>query len=712
MKRSNYVLAALTSAVLPNLAVAGVRESTQASSTDEAKGIDQAVVQDASGKLYDVYATDTKEGRTRLIRRVRAAQTLAAAREPGGLGFDLDRVIAFCPGDVAKPGQTATAQAFQREDADAAAAATVDTGRPSPTGETTVMIAAHRQGQSRPLDLLTLDDCAAVGTALGSIHRLSPAFLTAAKYPVFTTGQIHAQLTAWIKRLRSAGHVPGEITNSWARVIETDGLWSFATCTVHGGFSDGDLLFSGSTITAVTNWQDMQVNDPARDLAWIFGKLDETHRNAVLSAYGRMMGSRLDDLIMLRANLWLQMEQVGEFIQALNRGDNDKIMQFKAQVERLAHQLGVISRDATPAPDAKAAAGGAGTSGNESPSTITVGTLLHDDRRHGTTPARPASDTTRASGTGSRAAGAVTTGTATGTTDATPDPDRTGSAEISAAGNVDITPEVSGAASDRTADHPLAGRPLTGTGTGSTAPQRSQSSPHSSVTITLKELLEMDKRASSGSSRGAVGDSNVAGASTDATKDSVATNGSATTGTASHGNPAGAVDRAAGGTGFSSASARPAAAGARTFHVPRPLFPTSVRDDDDTGERFAHSSNAKTTVIPLLEREERALRDAHAGLDGYDADGNPVTGTAESAVAPVAASGAMSEVGQDSRREADAGQTADQSDSLDNSSAKGDAASTDGDESSVTSAPNASEDTKDSTTNSAADSAADSTPSA
>mgnify|MGYP002229573297 CR=1 FL=1 len=71
---------------------------------------------------------------------------------------------------------------------------------------------------------------------------------------------------------------------------------------VHGGFSDGDVLFSGATITAVTNWQNMQVNDPARDLAWIFGKLDEDHRNAVLAAYGRMMGSRLDDLIMLRAN--------------------------------------------------------------------------------------------------------------------------------------------------------------------------------------------------------------------------------------------------------------------------------------------------------------------------------------------------------------------------------------------------------------------------
>lgn len=217
MKRSDYMLAALASAVLPNLGVAGVRENVQASATDEAKGIDQTVIQDASGKLYDVYATNTKEGRTRLIRRVKAAQTLAAAREPGGLGFDMDRVVAFVPGDVSQPGQTATAQAVGQQ---AQAESTPLTPRkPGPTGETTVMIAVHRDGQARPLDLLTLDDCAAVGTSIGAIHRLPSTFLANAKYPVVTTGQIRSQLTAWIRRLRSAGHVPHEITDSWARIM-------------------------------------------------------------------------------------------------------------------------------------------------------------------------------------------------------------------------------------------------------------------------------------------------------------------------------------------------------------------------------------------------------------------------------------------------------------------------------------------------------------
>ena len=344
------MMAALASAAMPNATIAGTRDSEQVNATDKGYGIDHAVVQDAAGKLYDTFASNTPKGRKRLVGRVRAAQTLMGNRELGGLGFDVDRVLAFSNGEQER----------------------------SVTGDVSVMIATHHDGQARPLTLLTLDDCASVGTALGAIHRLRPDFLQEAGYPVFSTGQIRAQLTAWIKRLRQAGHVPQEITTSWSDVLETDGLWSFATCPVHGGLSDGDVLFSGSSITAITNWQDMQVNDPARDLAWIFSKLDENHRNALLSAYGRMLGNRLDDLIMLRANLWLQMEQVGDFISALNQADSVKIMQFKAQVERLAHQLGMLTaknhRPSETRQDEQKA-------GNRPPSTITVGTLLDGSER-------------------------------------------------------------------------------------------------------------------------------------------------------------------------------------------------------------------------------------------------------------------------------------------------------------------------------------------
>ena len=399
-QRSDFMLAALASAVMPDISVAGVRASNQGNATDEARGIDHAVVQDSSGRLYDVHASDTEAGRKHLRGRIKAAQALQRAKEPAALGFAVDRVLASSDGD----------------------------DEHGPTGTTAVMVSPHFDGMSRPLDLLTLDDCASVGTAIGAIHRLNPAFIPQEHYPAYATGQIRAQLVAWIKRLRQAGHIPQEITSSWTAVLDTDGLWSFSTCLVHGGFHDGDILFSGSTITSIVNWQDMQINDPARDLAWIFGKLDEPHRNAVLAAYGRILGSRLDSLIMLRANLWLQMEQVGEFIQALSDADSQKIIQFKAQVERLAHQLSLATGSRSPAASIHRSDG-------KPPSTITVGTLLDAGERRNAMlreEARRKAAAQEADNTNDASAQAGNAGNGE-PSDQTNETDRTGSAQIARA---------------------------------------------------------------------------------------------------------------------------------------------------------------------------------------------------------------------------------------------------------------------------------------
>ncbi len=385
---------------MPEVQFAGTRQSEQVNATDTAAGISHAVVQDISGKLYDVFISADSKGRKRLHDRARAAWTLEHSKDLAALGFAYDTMLTFMPGkredannnagnvanNVTDENSTVvgTQQYTQQQYTQQQSTQQQSTQQQSTqqqsirmssiiannNDEDTVLICEHLEGSARDLRLLTTDDCANVGTAIGAIHRLRPTFVTRGKYPAFTTGQIRAQLTGWIKRLRQAGHIPTEITDSWSRVLETEGLWSFETCPVHGGFMDGDILFTGSTITAVTNWQRMQINDPARDLAWIFAKLNEQRRNAVLSAYGRIMGSRLDSLIMLRANLWLQMEQVGDFVQALQRADNTSIMRFKAQVERLAHELSRIS-------NAQTAKTGRAT-GNPA-STITVGTLLEND---------------------------------------------------------------------------------------------------------------------------------------------------------------------------------------------------------------------------------------------------------------------------------------------------------------------------------------------
>ena len=83
-QRSKFQLAALASAAMPNIVVSGVRGVNQVAPADVSCDISQAVVQDASGKLYDVFVTDTEAGRKRLRDRVRAADTLSKAPMSSG----------------------------------------------------------------------------------------------------------------------------------------------------------------------------------------------------------------------------------------------------------------------------------------------------------------------------------------------------------------------------------------------------------------------------------------------------------------------------------------------------------------------------------------------------------------------------------------------------------------------------------------------------
>ena len=622
------MLAALASAVMPDISVAGVRASNQGNATDEARGIDHAVVQDSSGRLYDVHASDTEAGRKHLRGRIKAAQALQRAKEPAALGFAVDRVLASSDGD----------------------------DEHGPTGTTAVMVSPHFDGMSRPLDLLTLDDCASVGTAIGAIHRLNPAFIPQEHYPAYATGQIRAQLVAWIKRLRQAGHIPQEITSSWTAVLDTDGLWSFSTCLVHGGFHDGDILFSGSTITSIVNWQDMQINDPARDLAWIFGKLDEPHRNAVLAAYGRMLGSRLDSLIMLRANLWLQMEQVSEFIQALSDADSQKIIQFKAQVERLAHQLSLATGSRSPAASIHRSDG-------KPPSTITVGTLLDAGERRDAMLREEARRKAAAQETGntndaSAQAGNAGNGGNGEPNDQTNETDRTGSAQIARATiKRDET-------ADSTKSSPVhaenAGNARNGSeDTGDSTASRPATNPHSEApTIAIKppsfairgiqvnnasgtiQTVDDDTRSETITVANAQGTQSVA-------RDDIQA------GTAHQTNDGGTdVARPEGGRGgqLAQSSARSAQSAQfqvqeATRHIGRnsnvisetqSYVSASVRvrkDGDANVDGFADSDAEtvafraaeqqsgddehapETILIPLLEREERAMRDARESLE-------------------------------------------------------------------------------------------------
>lgn len=335
-QRSVLEIAALASAAMPELSVATTRGSEQFITCGDKKDITTAVITSIEGVEYDVSVASSAEGSKILKDRAKAAYVLTHSKTPVGFSFALEDYKLFVPSNATGAGVT---------------------------GENAVYITPHNDGNAIVLRNLTSDQCAAAGSAIAAFHRLRTSFLTAAHYRGYTSEQIHKQLTVWISTLENAGHIPSEIIDNWKAIIATEGLWNFQSCPVHGGFNDGDIIFTSNSVTALLHFENMQISDPARDLAWIFTQLDKPRRNAFISAYSRVMGTRLDNMIWLRAGLWTQMEQVGEYMRALTHGDTAKILAFKSQVNSLAHQI---------------ARNNPQRSSQEKKTTLTVGDLLEN----------------------------------------------------------------------------------------------------------------------------------------------------------------------------------------------------------------------------------------------------------------------------------------------------------------------------------------------
>jgi aminoglycoside phosphotransferase (APT) family kinase protein len=327
----------MASAVAPDLSVVAVHDAQNLSETGIRGDIEIAVALDTQGAEYDVAVADSSTAGKVLRKRALAAKLMERSTEVSRLTIRLEKAIAT--GDVE--------------------------GHP-------VTITRHLEGTPLPFDQLSLAQCTSLGTAIASVHLVDTTFLLDAGYPRFTAEGIRADLTAWVARLKQSPEVPQAIVERWEQLAGIDALWQFTPRTLHGDFSPNDILFRDDSVRAMRNWENIQVSDPARDFAWAYEDwMTDQQRDALLSAYGRMMGSHMDARIVPRARLWRQMDIVRDLLRALDAADRTWIRAARARVEKLATLLNPVIPVTPKAPSEE-------SPHDEASSTITVGTLLSE----------------------------------------------------------------------------------------------------------------------------------------------------------------------------------------------------------------------------------------------------------------------------------------------------------------------------------------------
>ncbi|BDZ49852.1 hypothetical protein GCM10025867_20930 [Frondihabitans sucicola] len=147
----------------------------------------------------------------------------------------------------------------------------------------------------------------AVGAAVAAIHSLPTSFVTDAGLTSHTPFEAMRSSASLVDRAAATGLLPAALLERWETAIQDSLLWQFQPTVVNGSLEAESLLVSGDRISGVLGWHDLQIADPARDLAWVLGAPTGDSIDAVFEAYNVARGTS-DRQLRHRATLYHELD--------------------------------------------------------------------------------------------------------------------------------------------------------------------------------------------------------------------------------------------------------------------------------------------------------------------------------------------------------------------------------------------------------------------
>ena len=279
--RSPLALAALADAAVKGLEPVGAAEAD--SSTDD---VDAANVIDTLQRRWLVRAPRTPMAAARLDAEARLLEALA-----GTLPFSVPEVAgtALLPGG----GHAVVHRAMN--------------GSPL------------QAGQLVPGPGLT----ASLGRAVAAIHDLPVQIIEDAGLPVYDASDYRQRRLAEVDRAAATGKVPTGLLSRWEQALEQVGAWKFVPAAIHGDLAAESVLVDGDRVTAIVDWSEARVADPADDFAWIAVGADEDALESVLEAYAMGRREAPDPDLARRARLGGELSVVRWLLHGVAAGEDD-----------------------------------------------------------------------------------------------------------------------------------------------------------------------------------------------------------------------------------------------------------------------------------------------------------------------------------------------------------------------------------------------------
>jgi macrolide phosphotransferase len=148
---------------------------------------------------------------------------------------------------------------------------------------------------------------ASIGAAIAAIHNLPTSFVTDAGLPVLSPLESLRASVGIMDRAAATGLIPAQLLGRWERATEESSLWQYQPTVINNALRADSFLVADGVVTGLLGWHELQVGDPARDLAWLLGAGHARAAESALGAYNSARGA-LDRQLEARATLYAELE--------------------------------------------------------------------------------------------------------------------------------------------------------------------------------------------------------------------------------------------------------------------------------------------------------------------------------------------------------------------------------------------------------------------
>ena len=147
----------------------------------------------------------------------------------------------------------------------------------------------------------------ALGRGIAAIHSLPTSFVTDAGLTSHTPFEAMRSSAALVDRAASTRLLPAALLERWEAAIQDSVLWQFQPTVVNASLEASSVLVVDDAVSGVLGWHDLQVGDPARDLAWLLGAPGREAIDSAFDAYNAARGTS-DHQLRHRATLYRELD--------------------------------------------------------------------------------------------------------------------------------------------------------------------------------------------------------------------------------------------------------------------------------------------------------------------------------------------------------------------------------------------------------------------